>query len=227
MKNTIKTLTYKDLNWDFDTGPEYNLKTDNAKYFRSIKVDPYPCYPHDENIIKELNKRMEDQYPIDYHIFCFILSHEGLGRTNGFADKNCIYNDWTPNPFDGIIVMHGKRIPLHPAMTRYLFTHEAGHCYDYYICNKLKLQDSGLDKEYAAFREIEYCETYGEPNWAKNTGEVIANDIRVALFDEEYEFWPHPFSHPEDFGITKIKDYWVSKLNEANNIKAVKEKNEP
>jgi hypothetical protein len=225
MNIEVKTMTAADLNWSFDDKPPtYYLKTPNAEWGHRVEVDPHPCHAHSEKLVKELAAKVPDIIQIEYHATAFLLSHECVGRSNGQASENRVYKKLKPNPLDFVIVLHGKRIPLHPAMTRYLFFHEAAHCIDYYICNKLGLKDSGLDEDYAKFRDIPYSTKYGSMYWPTATGEIIANDIRVALFNAELEFWPHPVAHPNEFGIEKIRDFWLSKVKEANTVKAVPDK---
>jgi hypothetical protein len=119
-----------DLNWEFDSSqPSYKIKT--GEWFRTERVDPFPAYAHDPKLIATEMRKATAAFPIEFKVKVFSMDREVLGRTNAHASWE---NDWDKQkgktnrtPFFPYIVMSGKRIPPHPAMTRYLAAHEYGH----------------------------------------------------------------------------------------------------
>lgn len=212
LNQRVKLIKDTDINWDWDGNyPYYYTRTPNSKYGGTyVKFDPFPCYAHDYNlIIKEIEK-VEKLFPVEFETFYFIFPFESIGRTNGQASTNIIeYENREKNKkstWDGVIDFFGKRIPPHPGMTRYLVSHEYSHIIDNWICREMGLEQNGLDKEYAKLRNIPYDDKYGGRKWHSNIGEIIANDIRIVIFNTETEFWPHDCKHPmEDANVIS---YW-------------------
>jgi hypothetical protein len=159
-------------------------------------------------------KQVEKAFPIGFETFYFLHSFELPDRTNGDASKNTV--SWededkgTKAVWEGVINLYGKRIPLHPAMTRYLVAHEYGHVVDYWINHCRGLKDDGFDKEYAKMRGIDCNLLYGGRRWHSNIGEVIANDFRIAVCGVEREFWPHDCKHPDE--DDNVKNWWYEAL---------------
>lgn len=209
----IKLIQDDQMSWDWDgSQPHYYTKTPNSKYGGIYnKFDPFPCYHHLEDLVLEEAKKAATIFPIEFETFYFIFKFESISRTNGCAYTNTIeYEDEKNNKkstWDGVINLYGKRIPLHPAMTRYLVNHEYSHLIDNWICRQRGLQFDGMDEEYAKLRNIECDAKYGGRNWDTNIGEIIANDIRIVLFNSEIEFWPHPCEHP--LKNKKIIKFWT------------------
>jgi len=206
----VKLVADQEMKWDWDSSnPLYLTNTPNSKYGGiHLKFDPFPCYHHDINLVKSELERIQNVFPIKFDIFCFIFQYECISRTNGQAYLNTIdYKTETQKEtWDGVIDLYGKRIPLHPAMTRYLINHEASHLIDSWICHQEGLDSNGLDKDYAKLRNIEIDTKYGGRKWHSNIGEIIANDIRIVLFNAESEFWPHDCEHP--LKNQKVIDFW-------------------
>lgn len=210
MLNKVRLVKDTDMYWDWDgSNPSFLTKTPNSKHGGiHLKFDPFPCYHHNLDLVKSELDRIKNIFPIKFDIYYFIFQYECHSRTNGQAYTNTIkYKTEKQKPtWDGVVDLYGKRIPLHPAMTRYLTSHEMGHLIDQWICDQKDLPYNGLDKDYAKLRKIKYSDNYGGRKWHTNIGEIIANDIRICLFNSEVEFWPHDCEHP--LKNQKIIDFW-------------------
>lgn len=199
-------------NWD-DSHPTHYVKSPEASYGSHRKFDPFPCYTHNRDYILEQVKKVEKKFPIGFPTYYFIFPLEPIGRTNGMASQDSISydeNDRTQNTWNGIVELYGKRIPIMPAMSRYLVAHEYGHVVDSWINRCLHKGSNGLDKEYAKMRGVDYNLKYGGRNWHTEIGEIIANDFRIAVCEIEPEFWPHPCPHPNE--DVKVRDWWYEAM---------------
>jgi hypothetical protein len=153
-----------------------------------------------------------------------VLHRECTSRTNGWAEvDHRYYDDDCAKPccadktvkWDGIIVLAGKRIPPHPAMTRYLVAHEYGHHVEYELLHRRGLDpgDSVVRDEYARMRGCPDV-NYGGGTWHKSPGELLANDFRIVVAGVEPEFWPHPgFTHPLEDAL--VQRWWAENLSSA------------
>ena len=106
----------------------------------------------------------------------------------------------------GVIVISGKRIPIMPAMTRYLVSHEYGHLVETALVKAKRLDIN----EYAKMRgcDSRNTEFYGGRTWHKAFGEIFANDFRIIVCDREPEFWPHPVCHPSS--DKALIEWWIA-----------------
>lgn len=212
IEERVKLITDDDVTWDWDSSnPSFNTKTPNVSWGGHTKFDPFPCYSHPKQFVIDIATQVEKAFPISFDTFIFIFPFEPIGRTNGQAQVNTIdYNhskdDRTQATWEGAIELYGKRIPLHPAMTRYLVSHEYGHIIDTWICRCRHLEINGLDEEYAKMRGIDSNFKYGGRKWHTNTGEIIANDFRICVTGIEREFWPHECKHPDL--DDNVKSWW-------------------
>ena len=182
-----------------------------------LDVDPFPCYAHDASLVAQVAAQVEAAFPCPWPPNYYLLSFEEVSRTNGHAQPCYIYEGDGPRyPFEPHVVLSGKRIPLHPAMTRYLVAHEYGHCVNYWIEFKRRDKDevvTRFDREYAAMRGVEASGSYGAGHWHANTGELIANDFRICVCGIEPEFWPHPgFTHPLE--MPDVQKFWRACVEE-------------
>lgn len=201
-------LRHEDATWPFEGKPCLNVALPGSRWEKVHNLDPFPCYSHDAALVAHVAALCEARFPTKFPTVYAILPFEQESRSNGWATKESFDYDsktelWS---FFGIILLSGKRIPLHPAMTRYLVAHEYGHIADYHLCHARGLQDNGLEKEYAEMRGIPHDDRYGGQRWHTNTGEVIANDFRIAVCGMEREFWPHPFPHPDE--VPAVAQWW-------------------
>lgn len=217
LEKRIKLVKDKEFYWDWDgSNPTFSSKTPNSQWGGTAKFDPFPCYTHDKKLVIETVQKVEKFFPIKFDVFYFIYPHESLSRTNGQASTNTVtYADkekGTKNTWDGVIELYGKRIPPHPAMTRYLCAHEYGHLVDTWICHQRGLEFNGMDKEYAKMRGIRPNSNYGGRKWHTNIGEIIANDFRIAVCDIESEFWPHKVKHPKK--CPQVSKFWEKMIRD-------------
>lgn len=211
VRKRVKIIQNYDMTWNWDSSnPTFQNKTPNSDWGRHIKFDPFPCYSHDEDLVRKTVELVELKFPISFDVYYFVYPYESLERTNGTASKNTI--TWgdeekgEKSVWEGTIDLYGKRIPIHPAMTFYLCGHEYGHVIDDWICNRRGLKDNGLDEEYAKMRNIDYNNKYGGQKWHTNIGEIIANDFRIVVTGLEKEFWPHECKHPDE--DPNVKAWW-------------------
>lgn len=220
MKVTL--LTPEDMTWPLgmqDSTPHYQAGC--GSYKRSLKVDPYPAYPHDSELVESLAQQCEERFPLkDAQVGLWLLSHDFIDRINGMTYEDSIYkredgSDWEetypchcgcdkPKKHHGgqamTIALAGKRIPIHPAMSRYLVSHEYGHAVFNYVARRLGYDYSEQEKlleDYMKLRGMEnYTLKYKGGKWHQAPGEIVANDFRVLFCKQEMEFWPHDCALP-------------------------------
>ncbi len=203
----------EDLYWDWDSSqPTYVTKTPKSCYGGTTKFDPFPCYSHNRDLVTKTVIQVEKFFPIGFNTYYFLFPFEPICRTNGQAQTNTLDYDDNRNmsTWDGVIELYGKRIPPHPAMTRYLVSHEYGHIVDSWLCRCLDKGINGLDVEYAQMRGIDYNGGYGGRKWHTNIGEIIANDFRICVTGIEKEFWPHDCKHPDE--DDNVKNWWYNAM---------------
>ena len=208
-----------------DNVPEYQCTSPEDKYPRTFKVDPFPCYTHDEERVKVMADLCQNAFPVP-NLNIYILSHEMIDRINGLSYEQPSYSEEEKIPckcgcgelktrYGQIlnIVLSGKRIPVLPSMTRYLVTHEYGHVAFYYIVRKMGYQDGDIEKiekEYLELRGIEYKKNISLNKWHNTASEIIANDFRILFTKQEMEFYPHDVELPSWGGKEGI--WWKKAL---------------
>ncbi len=237
-----KVLTNDDLIWPTASlqykDPFYRCGA--GSYPREVSVDPYPCYTHDQSLVEDLLAVCERAHPLPgaaTQELC-ILSHEFVGRNNGFSWEDTIYRrpdetEWNEGiicycgcakiiNFQGqahTILLCGKRIPIMPSMTNYLVAHEYGHVAFNHRRRLLGYTASDADK-----MKVEYMRLRGVPDWVERptarwhelAGEIIANDFRILMAKQETEFWPHNVPHPHSAsGKRAILTWWTKTLEPA------------
>ena len=200
-------LKYEDLGWPFDGGPRFSVGQ-----YSTVTVDPFPCYAHDVNLVREMAEFVEQRFPIGFPPKWYVLHFEDVARTNGHSSRDWSY-DSKPRIWEPRIVLSGKRIPIHPAMTRYLVAHEYGHVVHYWISHRRGDEnEEALKHEYLKIR-VGTAMRYGGGRWHSNVGELIANDFRICVTGLEPEFWPHPgFEHPLKLDV--IRGFWARMVEE-------------
>lgn len=202
MKRII-LLTADDMHWDFDnSGPTISTRPNKATYGRAVKVDPHPAHAHDIKLVRKLIHKVENAYKFSIKPVWHIFEQEVLERVNGWCQAEYLYdNSKGKKRIEHHIILSGKRIPIHPAMTRYLIPHEYGHAVEDNIILK-ELGDLGKVEEFRAeYRKMRGLKTsdakYSSKSWATSTGEIFANDFRILMCGLEEDFWPHPgVTHP-------------------------------
>lgn len=215
-----------DLIWDFaGSGPRFSVP--DRTWNRSVNVDPFPCYAHDAALVRAESERVAAAFPLKAPVTIVTLDREFLERTNGWTNIGADYDSSErPRPWSATIVLSGKRIPIHPAMTRYLVSHEYGHAVAAHLQRthgtpsenpKREYEEHKLYEEYRALRGMPVDpKSYGG-GWHATVSELFANDFRILVAKSELEFWPHPgFIRPEE--LVKVVDFWkceVDALKEA------------
>lgn len=203
----IHFLKHSDIKWTFDDSCRPFITLDTKPYKHTELVDPFPCYSHDEELVRSEIARIEGLVKLKFKPDYFIMPFEGLARTNGHASSNSDFVEAGEEPrLNPYIVLAGKRIPIHPAMTRYLVSHEFSHCVIYNLEAIIKSKDKSFFHDYAKMRNIEFNQQYGAQRWHTNTEEIACNDCRIVLCEAEPGFWPHPFKHP--LKDQNVIDFW-------------------
>lgn len=209
MKTEVILKPASELCWSFTENRDPYFQIDEGGYKSNVYVDPFPAYAHDIELVKSELERCVSIFSIDQDVKIYVLEREFLHRTNAQASQCSDYN----SPYDeekkqyskweGVIVMSGKRIPPHPAVTRYLVAHEYSHVIQYNLADKGVIT---LD-EYAELRGYEQVNKhYGGGTWHTAINEIFADDCRMLKFRAELEFWPHTCPRPEE--IPAIVDFW-------------------
>lgn len=219
-------LGHDGLVWEWSDGSAGVRVGAPETWQRRHKVDPWPCYPHDADLVRAEVERIGQVFPLPepFAPRWFVLSHEPLERMNGWTDR--IVDHWweqgeepdSARPWQSWIVLAGKRVPPHPAMTRYLVAHEYGHVVDYWLQRLAGLDpgkdDREWDAEYAKLRGVEVEEVYHGPAWHRSIGELIACDFRLLVAKVEPEFWPHP-GIPRPEHLPKVRRWWRDRIRRA------------
>lgn len=213
VKDRIFAIRHNEVIFPFDGNPFLSIKPRNKKAYGGVEtIDPFPCYAHSADLVEETAAKVEALFPMGYMPSYYLLPYETPSRTNGHATRHYISSVEDPAPYEPYIVLSGKRIPLHPAMTRYLVAHEYGHCVNMWIEFKRGLPANGyneFDREYEAMRGIKSSDHYGGLRWHSSIGEVIANDFRILVCNVEPEFWPHQgIARPEE--LPQLQQFWGS-----------------
>lgn len=189
----------------------------------SSTFDPFPGYAHNATTAHVTAEYAAEICPPLYDIEIFLPNREEIGRTNGYS-TNCYVREYADGecvsrtPL-GLIVLSGKRIPPHPAMTKYLVGHEYGH----HICwmlgnlrNPDHLQNDSWLPEYAQLRGLPVDEVshHGAGgNWHDSAAEIFACDFRILVLGIETEYWPHP-GIPYPNTVEGLDTWWVNTFNE-------------
>lgn len=204
-------LRARDVCHPWSGAPYFNLpKPAPGFYSTQVHVDPFPAYPHDVQLVMRELRKVARAFPIGVPVSVNVLEREGPERTNGHCE---IVHDYQakkkPAPWSARIVLWGKRIPPHPAMTRYLVAHEYGHAVAQFLARKLRHKDAErLYREYRSFRPVRRRPRYyGGGTWHASSSELFANDFRILVAGVEPEFWPHPgFARPER--VAAVRRFW-------------------
>lgn len=224
MTSRVHTLGHKDLTWQFvesNTNAGYEIQLGDRHYRRTFYVDAFPGYPHDEALVRNmLLTTVEPTFPLPkpFAPSVYLLSHESVSRTNGQAHHERMYNaewnedDESQRPWRSAIILSGKRIPPHPAMTRYLVGHEYGHVVEDWLIRTRHERESSNDLllEYAEARGLGpsgFTIRADGGRWHRAIQEIFACDFRLLVAGVEPEFWPHPgVARPED--VPSIQAFW-------------------
>lgn len=212
----VVTLTRDDMIWPFRGQPYFQLQV----LRRRIEVDGTPGYGHDPALVKTTLREVATRCPIPYPVTVYVLPVEDVSRTNGCTLVDIDYQQ--PADADGKhravaaqIVLSGKRIPPHPAMTRYLVAHEYGHVVEEWINTGLRgnpINGAETEREYAALRGLEMRPDGGNAGrWHATPCEVLANDFRVLVCGIEADYWPHPGVAWPKYELG-VREWWRQRL---------------
>jgi hypothetical protein len=177
--------------------------------------DPFPAYPHPIGEVREAVAHVLSRWEPSWHVDLYSANREAVGRTNGFSNmhESGHYegDQWVKDEPTGLIMMSGKRIPPHPAMTRYLVAHEYGHNVEWMINAQRGAKyahDNTLIRAYAEMRGVGAHLHLGEGGtWHNSAAEVFACDFRIVVCEVEVEFWPHHgIPRPEE--VQEVWDWW-------------------
>jgi hypothetical protein len=199
----MEVVEVTELLWPFEGGPKMR-----AGEYRREQVDPFPGYSHDTKLVKKLAGQLTKKTPVRNSPVIYNLIHEPTTRTNGWAERGwgCEKDKWSAT-----IVLCGKRIPIHPAMTRYLVPHEYGHHVEYELERVLDYEHGENQVRYDYQKLRGGSLDYGGGKWHENVGELFANDFRM-IMGYETEFWPHPGFKPY-FEVDGLAQWWTTTLN--------------
>lgn len=209
----VVQLKARDMGYPWKGEPYFNLPSPGKGFYTTqVQLDPFPAYAHDVDLVKRELAKVVRVFPIGVPVIVNVLERESPERTNGHCEIVYDYSDTkkTPYPWAARIVFWGKRIPPHPAMTRYLVAHEYGHAVAEYITRQRG--EAGTTKLYREYRRLRPRATrtpgyYGPGSWHASTCELFANDFRILIAGVEAEFWPHAgFARPEK--VAGIRAFW-------------------
>lgn len=202
----IEIVSHQPVGWPFRGGAEIECGR-----YRRLAIDPCPAYGHSERIVCQELEAVERVVPARHRTVFYLLDFEETSRTNGCSWTDRDYD--APKGPDGEAsvvcgtVLSAKRIPPHPAMTRYLVWHEYGHHIETWLqeLRHDKLHGNETVSKYMAIRGYDYQPkgAYGGGTWHATPGEIFANDWRVGIGHVEPEYWPHP-------GIPQVGELSVS-----------------
>ena len=223
----VAILEPSDLRFGYDDKPprweqEPVLK---ASYRRGEDVDPWgPAYTHDEQLVSKLLAECVKAAPLgDAPCTVYIALWDGLARTNGWSTYDHPYygDEKTPwwkgpglKPWEGVIALSGKRIEIHPAVTRYVVAHEYGHLVDTALAQMRWPGDANafhkLHEEYRKLRRLDRVTHYGNGTHHLDVAEVFANDFRTIGVERERDFWAHPVT--PGWKLKRVVRWWEQAL---------------
>lgn len=204
---SVRRIRAKDIHWDWEGGPRVVYGQGDA-----AKIDPTPCYPHDEVLVRQTLQRCSEAFPPRSPLTVWLLEHETTARTNGWSSYR-YQRQGQRAPAGGDIVLSGKRVPIHPAMTRYLVAHEYGHHVQTWIEADRGMDRDALHAEYIALRGLKEQPYYGPGTWHLSPGELLACDFRILVAQTELEFWPHPGTERPE-AMPKVQAWWQDALGD-------------
>lgn len=195
----------------------------HGRYGSAGTFDPFPAYRHDVQVVRHTAEQVAQMVPPLWDVELFVADREEVGRSNGYSNVHQEgHSDdagrWVRDSPTGLIVLSGKRIPPHPAVTRYLVAHEYGHNVEWMI-NHVRGGDKALQSDvtveaYAKLRGLPVPIHAGSGGrWHDSAAEVFACDFRILVCQVEPEFWPHPgVPHPRD--LPDLWPWWKRALDD-------------
>jgi hypothetical protein len=204
-------LTPDDVVWPFGSDPF--VRIGKSHWPHTTRIDPFPCYSHDVGIVRRCVKSLNTFWHLPFDLTYYLMPFDTNHGTNGWFQIDTDHLEDKTKKHFGSVTLAGKRIPIHPAMTRYLCFHEFGHAVEEAIAlsRGLSVGCDAIQPEYAEVRGLTPQKEYGGDNWHKNVCEVLACDFRILIAAAEPEFWPHPgIPRPEE--VPAIKVWWANEL---------------
>lgn len=179
--------------------------------------DPFSAYPHDLDVVREAVEHTVRCCPPIWQVDLYVTDREEIGRSNGYStvcDSGHYEGDeYVKDTPTGVIVLSGKRVPPHPAVTRYLVAHEYGHNVEYMLSAACggRPRDDAVITEYAALRGLPDVHHGSGGRWHDAASEVFACDFRLVVCGVEPEFWPHP-GIPQPDNRVGLAAWWADAL---------------
>jgi hypothetical protein len=202
--------------WSFrDSVPTWR----HSLFTSTATFDPFPAYPHPVEDVKRAAAHVGSCCPPSWNVDLFIADREEVGRSNGFSNitENSHYegDEWVQEEPTGVIMLSGKRVPPHPAVTRYLVAHEYGHNVEWML-NKARgaktTHDEKLVEEYAQLRGMTSTHHGSGGRWHDSAHEVLACDFRILVCEVEPDYWPHP-GVPRPEAVDGLANWWTEAVD--------------
>jgi hypothetical protein len=200
--------------WSFNDVP--SVVTYSPKNYGRGTFDPFPAYAHKLKNIQDAVEDISASFPPLWDVDLYSMNREEVGRSNGYSNvrETGHYegDDYVKDPITGVIVLSGKRIPPHPAITWYLVAHEYGHNVEYMLNSARGARTPHSDDlitEYARLRGLppESVHHGSGGRWHDSAAEIFACDFRILICNVEVDYWPHP-DIPRPELVTDLADWW-------------------
>jgi hypothetical protein len=223
LSQRVTDVRYPDLLWDFTEPHPFFYAGMHRVPESRMKVAVRPCYPHDRELVLRELEAMEAAFPIRRRPLMYLPHFDAdLSTRNAATFEERLFNEpqdehgrWATRSF---IVLYGKGTPIHPAVTRYLVSHEYGHAVAEVLAwhqNDREEYRPTFFRHYAELRGLPPApEHYGTTSWHLHPEEVFANDFRILVAQRELEFWPHP-SIPRPEEVPVLSTWWAARAGEA------------
>jgi len=204
--------------WEFrDTGPTWQHPVYGGG---RAKWDPFPCYRHEMDAAIAAAEHVARVCPPPWPVTIYLADLEETSRTNAYSylHETGHYEDgtWVDDEPSGLIMLAGKRIPPHPAVTAYLIGHEYGHQAEWMInfaAGRERLHSPLAARDYIKVRGLpDEADHHGSGGaWHDSVHEILACDFRILACGLEPGYWPHPgVPRPED--IPGLPAWWEETL---------------
>lgn len=191
----VDTLTADQLSWQFRDGPPM---FHYGQHRHVADIDPFPGYAHELDVVIETVSQVTALWTPEWDVDLLVADREEIARSNGHSSLHETGHyegdDWIKDDPRGLIFLSGKRVPPHPAMTRYLVAHEYGHNVEWMLnaaAGAKYASDETLMRSYAEMRGLPDNHHGNGGTWHDAATEVFACDFRVLILHVELEFWPH------------------------------------